>query len=262
MVIPKKDPILICLLSCLLTVFSITAPQAAPLHMLTDDYPPYSFKENGGIAGICMDIVREALKDSSHTFQVQLYPFARAYVTTRDEKNIFEFCVARTPERETSFHWIGPVGPTNEGLLALAARTDIRIEKDADMGAYKIGTVISDVVDQHLSAMQKKRKLKLDKTSSYRQNMKKLMAGRMDLWAGNLIVGFQLARELGHDPSELRVVHTFPVLNTDLYLVTGKKTDPKLVGDLTRIFQAFVERGDYARMTAAFIKDHTPTESE
>jgi polar amino acid transport system substrate-binding protein len=231
--------------------------RTAQLDMLTDDFPPYSFAENGRISGICMDMVHAALKDHPYTLTIQLFPFARAYATTRDGKNIFEFCVARTPEREDLFHWIGPVGPTAEGLLSLASRKDIRLTEARDMAAFQIGTVIEDVVDQYLTARQEAMGLQLQRVSTYRQNMRKLMAGRIDLWAGNLIVGFQLARELGYDPSLLRAVHFFPELDSDYYLVTGKKSDPILVEELTKIFDAFVVSGHYGRMAEAFRQNWT-----
>ncbi|TYT73788.1 substrate-binding periplasmic protein [Desulfobotulus mexicanus] len=243
------------LLICLMVL--PLSSSAKTLEMLTDDFPPYSFQENGHISGICIDVIRNVFQDTAYDFHVQLFPFARAYAATRDGKNIFEFCVARTPEREDLFQWIGPVGPSYEGLIALRKRKDISIESDEDMSAYLIATVIEDVVDQHLSARQKELGLKLDKTSSYRQNMRKLMAERMDIWAGNIIAAFQLAKDLGHDPEELRVVYTFPDLYKDLYLVTGIKSDPELVEDLTRIFDNFVEKGNYEKIKEQFIKKYT-----
>ncbi|TWI66911.1 polar amino acid transport system substrate-binding protein [Desulfobotulus alkaliphilus] len=240
----------------LILILPLSSP-ARTLDMLTDDFPPYSFQENGRISGICMDVIQSVFQDTAYDFHVQLFPFARAYAATRDGKNIFEFCVARTPEREELFHWIGPVGPSYEGLIALSTRKDIRIESDRDMAVYRIGTVIEDVVDQHLSARQKELGLTLDKTSSYRQNMRKLMAGRMDIWAGNIIAAFQLAKDLGHDPEELRVVYAFPDLYKDLYLVTGKKSDPDLVEDLQRIFENFVEKGKYEKIKEQFIREQT-----
>ncbi|WP_246118618.1 substrate-binding periplasmic protein [Desulfobotulus alkaliphilus] len=222
--------------------------------MVTDDYPPYSYKKNGSISGICMDVIQNVFGEHDYDFNVLLYPFARAYVTARDGENIFQFCVARTPEREELFQWIGPVGPSYEGLVALRKRADISIDADSDMSAHTIGTVIEDVVDQHLSLIQEELGLMLDKASGYRQNIRKLMAGRIDIWAGNIFVAFQLAEELGYDPEDLRVVYTFPDLHKDFYLVTGLKSDPDLVKDLTRIFDSYVEKGGYEEMKKRFIK--------
>ncbi|MCW7753594.1 transporter substrate-binding domain-containing protein [Desulfobotulus sp. H1] len=226
--------------------------KAHALTMLTDDFPPYSYEHQGNIHGICMDVVHRVLEESHHTYRVYLFPFARAYVTTRDEKNIFEFCVARTPERENLFHWLGPVGPTLEGMLRLAAREDIHIKDEKDLAAYQIGTVIEDVVDQYLSAREESLGLSIQRTSSYRQNMRKLMAGRIDIWAGNMITGMQLARELGHEAKDLTPVHRFPQLDRDYYLVTGKKSDMDLVRAIGQLFDDFVASGGYGDMAEDF----------
>ena len=50
--------------------------------LMTEEYPPYNFTENGVVKGICVDVLAEVLKDmgSSKTAKdIEVLPWARGY---------------------------------------------------------------------------------------------------------------------------------------------------------------------------------------
>jgi len=217
------------------------------LQVIMDDYPPFSYQEKGEIRGISTRVVRAALKEAGIEAEIRQYPFARAYQMTQQEENVFEYCVVRTPEREKLFQWIGVVGPGTQVLLALKDR-NIRIEKMEDLNQYTIGTVFEDVVDQHLRKHIQKPGLKLDRVSNYELNINKLFMKRFDLCGMNKLVGFYLARKLGHSETDIKAVYTIEELNSEYYLVTGLKTPAETVKKLRAAFETVHKNGTYQKI--------------
>lgn len=218
-----------------------------PLKVIMDYYPPFSYEENGEIKGISTQVVRAVLKEAGIETGIKQYPFARAYQMSQKEKNIFEYCVVRTPERENLFQWVGAVGPAIQAILALKDR-DIRIEKMEDLNKYSIGTVLEDVIDQYLRKHEQKLGLKLDRVADYELNMNKLFMKRFDLCGMNKLVGMYLAKKLGHSENDIKSVYTIEELTGDYYLVTGLKTPPETVKKLRTAFETVHSNGTYQKI--------------
>jgi len=217
------------------------------LKVIMDDYPPFSYEEKGEIRGISTQVVRTVFKEAGIETEIKQYPFARAYQMTQQEENIFEYCVVRTPEREKLFQWIGVVGPGTQVLLALKDRS-IRIEKMEDLNQYTIGTVFEDVVDQHLRKHIQKPGLKLDRVSNYELNINKLFMKRFDVCGIKKLVGYSLARKLGHSEPDIKAVYTIEELNSEYYLVTGLKTPAETVKKLRAAFETVHKNGTYQKI--------------
>lgn len=214
-----------------------------PLNIVMDDYPPFSYEENGEIRGISTRVVKAALKEAGLDAEIEQLPFARAYTMTQEEANVFEYCVARTPEREPLFQWVGIVGPAEQVLFARKEQ-NVQIRDLHDVQNYVVGTTIEDIVDQYLLSKTQEFDIQLDRTSSsYETNMKKLLNGRVDLWGGNKFVGFQLAKDLGYSEQDIEVVYTFEELTSHYYLVTGLKTSAELVEQLRAAFEVIHQNG-------------------
>jgi polar amino acid transport system substrate-binding protein len=217
------------------------------VNVIMDYYPPFSYKENGEIKGIGSEVVRAVLKEAGIETPINQYPFARAYQTTQKNKNIFEYCVIRTPEREKLFQWVGVVSPATQGILALKD-TDIRIEKLEDLSQYTIGTVLEDVVDQYLRKHEQPLGLKLDRVADYELNINKLFAKRFDLCGMNKLVGMYLAEKLGHAGNDIKAVYTIEELKGEYYLVTGRDTPAETVKKLRDAFETVHSTGTYQKI--------------
>jgi polar amino acid transport system substrate-binding protein len=236
----------LCLTSMLVLV-CWNAAFSEPLKVIMDYYPPFSYEEKGEIKGISTQVVKAVLKEAGMETAIKQYPFARAYQMTQKEENVFEYCVARTPEREKLFQWVGVVGPAIQAILALKDR-DIRIEKMEDLKKYSIGTVLEDVIDQHLRKHEQQLGLKLDRVADYELNMNKLFMKRFDLCGMNKLVGMYLAKKLGHSENDIKSVYTIEELTGDYYLVTGLKTPSETVKKLSAAFESVHSNGTYQKI--------------
>lgn len=72
--------------------------------------------------------------------------------------------------------------PTSFFFL-LIDRNDIQITSLEDVKKYRIGTVINDVREQFLLSKGFKIGVQLQSSQRYSQGFKKLILGRIDLWA-------------------------------------------------------------------------------
>jgi len=169
------------LLAALLSV-SCAASAGAPaqLHLVTEASAPYSMREGPRVIGIATDILREVLERSGITYTVDLLPWKRAYTEALERRDGCVYSTTRTPEREPLFKWIGPIGEAEWVLMARADRK-LALQTLDDARPYRIGTYNGDARDVYL----RERGFHVDPAPNDLTNPRKLMLGRIDLWAAS-----------------------------------------------------------------------------
>jgi len=213
----------------LLLWFALTAAPSAvaavPVIMLTEENAPFNFTEGGVLKGLAVDLIVAAMKDAGHPVsptEIQVVPWARAYDATQTQRGTMLFAMARTQERERLFSWVGPIYKAQIGLVARKGR-NIRAASPADLHAYTIATVRDGAPEQLLLKAGVPERA-LDRGNSIEANLKKLLAGRVDMVAFNIpAVMYNLSR-MGADPTDFSVVYVLREL--DLYYAFHKETDP------------------------------------
>ena len=102
----KRNNVLLILLSLLLFIPSTEANQ---YKIMTEDFAPFGFIENDNLTGLSVEIVREILKLTSLPDNIQVHPWARVYREAQQGPNKIVFSMARNPDREKQFKWVGPL---------------------------------------------------------------------------------------------------------------------------------------------------------
>ena len=65
------------------SMMAISAVQAAPLNVMTEDYPPFNMQGEGGkIVGLSTEVVEELFKRAGVEYKLTLMPWKRAYEDT------------------------------------------------------------------------------------------------------------------------------------------------------------------------------------
>jgi len=175
----------------LLAVLSLVSVQAGALTLTTEDYPPFNFSTDGGktMTGSASDVMNEVLKRTGIKATMSLYPWERAYKAAQDDKDTCVFSATRTEAREKLFKWVGPLASDSWTLYAKPDST-ITAKTLDDVKQYTIGGYQGDAKAIFL----KGKGLKVDETMKDEQNVKKLDAGRIDLWAASSSVGPWVAK--------------------------------------------------------------------
>jgi len=199
--------------------------------LLTENFPPYNMAKNGknfaqdeNISGIATDIVREIFKRAEITYSLTLrFPWERIYKLTLEKPGYGVFVMARLPDREKLFKWVGPIGPDDWIMLA-KADSKITLETLDDARNYKIGAYKGDAIAETLG----KQGLKPIVVLRDQDNAKKLVNGQIDLWATGDPAGRYLARQEG--VTGLKTVLRFN--SAELYLALNKDVPDETVAKL------------------------------
>ncbi|WP_338521436.1 ABC transporter substrate-binding protein [Pseudomonas batumici] len=222
------------------------------LVLLTENFPPYNMAKNGknfaqdeNIEGIAVDIVRETFKRAGISYSLTLrFPWERIYKLALEKPGYGVFVMARLPDRETLFKWVGPIGPDDWVMLA---RADSQLVLKALQQArkYKIGAYKGDAIAETLA----KQGLAPVLVLRDQDNAKKLVAGQIDLWATGDPAGRFLARQEG--VTGLKTVLRFN--STELYLALNKEVPDEVVARLQAALDQLRKEGKVDEIMARYL---------
>jgi polar amino acid transport system substrate-binding protein len=187
--------------------------QSAPRLYLTTETPPYGPREGDPAAGLGTDMVREIMARAHIAHTIDVLPWKRAYAAAVERSDACVYSTTRTPERERQFKWAGPIIQADWVLMARADRK-LALRSLDDARRYRIGTYIGDARDQFL----RERGFDLDSAPSDLVNPRKLMLGRIDLWAASLGRSSATLERLGYAGKVVPVlvfnrIHTYLACN-------------------------------------------------
>lgn len=233
------------LLSCL--SLPLYAAEPLQLRLLTEDFPPFSMlREDGQVDGLSSDIVREMMRRAGIAYRIELLPWVRAYNRAVLEPNTCVYSTTRTEQREPQLKWIGPVV---ENQWVLYGRDDGPKELRSLEAArrYRLGGYTGDAEAQYLIA----RGFEVDLASNDLQNLRKLLAGRIDLWATGKYLGAALiAREKA---TGLRPLLTFN--SVFLYLACNQMMADGTVRLLNEHLRGMHKDGTVDKINARYLND-------
>jgi polar amino acid transport system substrate-binding protein len=225
---------------------------ATELVLLTENFPPYNMARNGknfaqdeNINGIAVDIVREIFKRADISYSLTLrFPWERVYKLALENPGYGAFVMARLPDRERLFKWVGPIGPDDWIMLA-KADSKISLETLEDAGKYRIGAYKGDAIAMTLA----KQGLKPVVVLRDQDNAKKLVNGQIDLWATGDPAGRYLARLEG--VSGLKTVLRFN--SAELYLALNKDVPDDTVAKLQAALDQMRKEGKVDEIMAQYL---------
>ncbi|WP_053181180.1 substrate-binding periplasmic protein [Pseudomonas thivervalensis] len=222
------------------------------LVLLTENFPPYNMAKNGknfaqdeNIQGIAVDIVREMFKRADISYSLTLrFPWERIYKLALENPGYGVFVMARLPEREKLFKWVGPIGPDDWIMLA-KADSKIALDSLEQARQYKIGAYKGDAIAETLA----KQGLKPIVVLRDQDNAKKLVNGQIDLWATGDPAGRYLARQDG--VNDLKIVLRFN--SAELYLALNKDVPDDVVVRLQKALDELRKEGEVDAIMARYL---------
>ncbi len=213
-----------------------TAGAQESWNIMTEELPPYNFNKDNQVHGISADILLQLMAKNNISIQredIQLLPWPRAYIMVQNRPGSILFSTARTPQREKLFKWVGPITDLSIGLIALK-KNHIQLQSLKDAKRYSIGT-IRDGAPEQLVLKAGITEKDLDRIANPESNIKKLQAGRIDLFAFSVPSTRYLMIRMGIDPDNYESVYTLK--QADLYYAFHKDTDEQLIQVLNTTLQ-------------------------
>lgn len=146
--------------------------------LVTEDYPPLNYLNDGQLEGASVDIVRAIQNRIGEPGPIEVMPWKRAYNLAENNPNAAIFSIARSTKRESLFKWVGPIATKKYALYGLAER-NFSVNDLQDVKEYVIGVQSGSRREEFMREIGVKR---LHSVILPEQNMGKLLLGRIDLW--------------------------------------------------------------------------------
>ncbi|MFC0349363.1 substrate-binding periplasmic protein [Undibacterium danionis] len=215
-----------------------------------DDRPLQFFDEEGKLTGMTIEIVREIQKRVGNNDPIQVVPWSRGIDKINANPNTLLFSMARTPERESLYQWIGPIKANTYGLYA---RADSNLEINSLEDAKKIpliGVYRGDIRDQTLTRLGF---TNLDRASSNISSFKKLMIGRISAYTDSKLGVESLALASGYAASDVKFV--FELFKSDLYIAASKSTSPAIVKKWNAALESMKKDKTFHQIQQKYVHD-------
>ena len=236
-----------------------TPALALELSALTEALPPLNYELDGKVVGFSSDLLDLMAKEAELTVVKRVLPWARAYDMVSRQPNTLIYSLARTPEREALFHWVGPISSRRILLYRLNDRADISLKSLDDARAYRIGVVRESASAKGLIKLgfpingpQDDIGPGLDLGVQDESNMKKFMARRFDLLVSLDWAAAYNAKNVGLSPDDL---HPAWVLDESLSYWYGLNlaTDPDVAKKLNAALQKIKNDGRYLLLKQKYL---------
>lgn len=223
----------------LLLLGGATTVSGATFEIMTEEYPPFNYTEDGKITGLSTEVVREICKRIGHPDDIEVLPWARAYGLIQKKDGIVLYSMTRTEAREDLFEWVGPVA-ANKWVLFTKKGSGISVSSLDD--AKKIGKIGTYKDDAAESFLKDEGFTNLDSVLKDEQNVPKLMAGRIDLWIVGELQGIHKAKKKGVSDKLEKV---YDVKDTQLYIAFSKGTPQEEIAKWQEALDAMKADGSY-----------------
>lgn len=158
-----------------------TGVRKPALHAFTEPFPPMSHLKDGVAQGFGVELLQLMSEDAGLDATVEVLPWERSMREAARRRDSVLFPLVRTPERESRYRWVGPIGPRRLMIYRLTRRTEVRPASLKALGHWRIGVSRGSAAVQQLEAQGLRAGVELELGLDDDTNLRKLLAGRMDL---------------------------------------------------------------------------------
>ncbi|WP_348727744.1 transporter substrate-binding domain-containing protein [Rheinheimera texasensis] len=218
-------------------LLSKSAVAAQPLRVVLEVSPPHQTVDNGKVGGLTTAVVAELLQQAGLSASYEVYPWARAFRIAATTPDVLIYNMARTPEREAQFEWIGIVTRYKFGLLKLSRRDDIQISQLADIKHYVVGAQREDFSAEWLKNAAKQPAQKLELQPDVLETWRLLVNGKLDLMIDDPQAIDDMLHQHQLERSDVEFVLFPQELEQQTWIALKKGSSPALVQRLRRAYQ-------------------------
>ncbi|MBC7681228.1 MAG: transporter substrate-binding domain-containing protein [Ferruginibacter sp.] len=220
------------------------SPWAQTVQVVTET-TPFVFMQDGRIAGPATDVLEKTLRLAGiNEYRLNMYPWARAYDMALNEPNVLIYLVARTPEREAKFHWVGEFMQIRYHLYKLRERADIHASNLNTARQFTIGVMRDDLRHQYLRQQGFTR---LAMSAQSTENFAQLLKRKVDMVPLSEAGAEAQCRNTAFDCAGLERVLPLDALTTGLYMAYSLSTPQALVQRTQDAFKQLKANGTVQR---------------
>jgi polar amino acid transport system substrate-binding protein len=253
---------------CLLLVGACKKDKEFKLTVLTENYAPFNYLDNGQLKGSSADLVTRIMSDLGEKGTIEVLQWDAAFSRLQNEPDVALFTTDRTPERTDLFKWAGPIARIDYAFFALATSSLIIDDLDAAKAVNGIA-VVNGYSAQEMLVSYGFQNLVI--CQNLEEVLQKLLNGEVDLIIDSRHAVRLALQNMGHSYSEVQNVY---VLQSYLSYVAFNKDVPNDVvekwqsqintlkdnGMLNQLYQEYIP-GDIAPGKLQIFTEENPPQN-
>ncbi len=236
-----------------LIILSTPALAEEKVRVVTEDFAPFNFLENGKTVGISTAIVKAAFERAGVDYAIEVLPWDRAVMETNDTPNTFIYTMALTEKRKNKYIWVGKLFDRKVALVRHKDRGDLDALTQEDLRYNtKLCAIEGDASYELLRQLGfPEGNFITVAGTSYNLCAKMVQEKRVDLTAYN---PYALAYEVEKgDLEDAFKIHSMIANEDGYYLAAHPDSDPKLIEKLQQAFKELADEGFNDKIAAEYI---------
>jgi polar amino acid transport system substrate-binding protein len=190
------------------------------IDIVTEEWPPYNYTEDGVIKGFSVEIIRHIIGDLNVDADFKVVPSMRAKLMLDSNPRTMMITMLRTPEREQHYQWIGPLG---DGVIYFYKKKGNPLLISTLEDAKKVGQIACRHAGLVFNTLTAAGFTNLDATSTNGESIyRKLLNDRCDLGVSETDLGVKYILRQMNYPSDALVQTGVKVVESPLYIACGK----------------------------------------
>lgn len=216
----KKKFLKLSLITVFIWICSSYAFSAEKLVIVTEQYDPYEYLQNGKWVGLDAETVIEMGKRAGIEVVIKEYPWARCLDMMKNGSADAIISLMKSPERET-FMAFPDVNISEERNVIFSKKNySKKVARLSDLTGETVGTVRGY---EYPGLFMKASNFKKDESTSSAEMMKKFSGGRFNLMILNELVGYsQIPKDVPEIKNNIKVV--LEVGKDPMYIAFSKKS--------------------------------------
>jgi polar amino acid transport system substrate-binding protein len=230
-------------------LFVAAGAETGRYSIYTEVDPPYNFtNRDGRPTGLFVDLVREIQARLGNADPILVVPWARGYREILERPSVILFAMARTPERERLFHWIGPV-IENRWILFAKRESSLTLKTLEDArGLSAIGTVRDFAWDQYLEGLGF---TNLERVSENGLNLHKAVKGRIPAFVGADLSFPSVASRAGYRAEDFKPLLVFRSI--PLYIALSRRSPASAADEWNRCLSDLIAEGALEKLKKRYL---------
>lgn len=236
-------------------IFPSASPAGAAMYRLvTLEYPPYEYSENGQIKGIAVEILKETFKIMGHEVNIEIWPWARSIEMVKNGEADGIFTFFKSSEREGFVHFSKEMIVNQK--ISLWVKKGSKIEFNGDLSSlhkFSFGVVRKTSYGDKFDNAVKDGTLKVYEAYTIEECIKQLVNNRIDIWVSNNDGALFELKKYGLNSDVKKLMP--PIQDTPSYVAFSKKRNHEVLrNDFDKALAKLKKSGKYDEIMKKYSK--------
>jgi polar amino acid transport system substrate-binding protein len=244
--------LLVLLILTLLCIPSVHAIQGS-LNVLTEEWGPITFEENGSAQGFAVDVVTAIQSQIKNDTLIQVVPWTRGYHEVQNRPNVVLFTVIRSKEREKLFTLLGPIGTCEVTFYGLV-KPNMKIRNIED--AKNVPAIAASDDSLFATILENAGFENIVMTKNPQQEARLLAAGRVDLITNDPLAIETAFKKIGRRDLKLKKYLTLE--KGELYIAFSKGTPYPVMQQWQKGLEEIKRNGTFEALVHKWLPTQKP----